>query len=99
MIDALLERHAHRSSLDVLHVSGRVILVQERRFAVRMQGGGKKLFMLAEQAPQSSPELNDLLGEAAVVTVQYSDTVGSRVGLAHRVHRHAGSGTDVEATG
>jgi hypothetical protein len=89
MISALPQRHANRSSLDVLHVSGRIVLVQEGRFALRMRDGGTRVFVLARQAPQSRAELGGLLGEGGSVTVQYSDAAGSRIGLAHRVHRHA----------
>jgi|GEM_PF-7064726 hypothetical protein len=89
MIEALPGRHAHRASLEVRHISGRIILVQENRFAVRTGDGGTKLFVLAEPAPLSSLELNSLLGKGAIVTVQYSDSAGARVALAHRVHRNA----------
>ena len=89
MVDAQSRRYASHSSLDVLHLSGRIVLVQDSRFAVRTRDGGTKMFTLTRQSALSRPELDDLLGEGNPVTVQYSDTIGGRFALAHRVHRHA----------
>ena len=88
MFEAPPGQYAFRTSLDMRHVSGRIVLVQGNRFAVRVQGGGTRLFELAGRALLAGGNLHDLLGNGASVTVRYSDNAGARTALAHHVQRH-----------
>jgi hypothetical protein len=66
-------------------VSGTVVIVQEGRFQLALDGGGTRLFMLAHDAPVEPEQLVSLQREQSRVVVTYRRGSDLIAGEAHAI--------------
>jgi hypothetical protein len=66
-------------------VSGTIVTVQESRFQLAVDGGGRRLFVLAHDAAVEPQQLLSLQREQSRVTVTYAQAAGLIAGKADAI--------------
>ena len=64
---------------------GVMTLVQETRFEIENERGGRRLFVLAHDAPLEPADLQALLADETLVRVEHSEADGLIAAVAHDV--------------